>query len=218
MERKQINDLEGMSLKMDTDTSTTEQSYMPPTEWRSETSPAVYRTSISSEEFEKTDVLAALFATARNPVACMFHILFKGAAIVAFMFLNALLDQDIVSFVVIVLFAAIDFWTVQNVTGRLLVNLRWWSEIDDSGHEVWRYESDQSKKADQLAAHAGDPLAQEKMKRAEQENSTDSKVFWTALYVTPLVWMWFMFMQLISLRFFWLITAMICFTLAFTNA
>ena len=34
-----------------------------------------------------------------------------------------------------------DFWTVKNVTGRLLVNLRWWSEIDDLGQEKWVFES-----------------------------------------------------------------------------
>jgi hypothetical protein len=96
----------------------------------------------------------------------MFHVLFKGASIVSFLFLNAFLDQEILSFVVIVLFAAIDFWTVQNVTGRLLVNLRWWSEIDDFGNEQWRYESDESKKAEQLAALEGDPEAQEKLRRA----------------------------------------------------
>jgi hypothetical protein len=89
----------------------------------------------------------------------MFHVLFKGASIVSFLFLNAFLDQEIISFVFIVLFAAIDFWTVQNVTGRLLVNLRWWSEIDDFGNEQWRYESDESRKAEQLAALEGDPEA-----------------------------------------------------------
>ncbi len=52
------------------------------------------------------------------------------------------------------------------MTGRLLVNLRWWSEIDDFGNEQWRYESDESKKAEQLAALEGDPEAQEKLRRA----------------------------------------------------
>ena len=90
---------------------------------------------MSSDQFEQTDMLASLFATARNPVACMFHVIFKGGALISFLFLNAFLGQEILSFVVITLFAAIDFWVVQNVTGRLLVNLRWWSEIDEFGNE-----------------------------------------------------------------------------------
>ena len=79
--------------------------------------------------------MSSLFATAANPVACMFHVLFKGGAIFAFVFLNAFLNEEIIAFVVIVLFAAFDFWTVKNVTGRLLVNLRWWSEVDEFGNE-----------------------------------------------------------------------------------
>jgi len=60
----------------------------------------------------------------------MFHVGFKGASIAAFLFLNAILREEILTFIVVVLFAAFDFWTVKNITGRLLVNLRWWSEID----------------------------------------------------------------------------------------
>ena len=48
--------------------------------------------------------------------------------------------------------------------------------------------------------------------------STDSRVFWTALYATPVIWGFFLFMQLISFRFFWFNTALICFMLSFMNA
>jgi len=30
---------------------------------------------------------------------------------------------------------AIDFWITKNVTGRLLVGLRWWEEIDEATEE-----------------------------------------------------------------------------------
>lgn len=48
----------------------------------------------------------------------------------SFLFLNAFIDEEIATFLIVVILAAFDFWTVKNVTGRLLVNLRWWSEID----------------------------------------------------------------------------------------
>lgn len=54
------------------------------------------------------------------------------------------------------MFAAFDFWTVKNITGRLLVNLRWRTEIDDFGQEKWIYESDESLNALQAQAQAGD--------------------------------------------------------------
>jgi hypothetical protein len=50
--------------------------------------------------------------------------------------------DEIITFVLVVMFAAFDFWTVKNVTGRILVQLRWWSEIDELGIEKWVYESD----------------------------------------------------------------------------
>jgi hypothetical protein len=36
---------------------------------------------------------------------------------------------------------ASDFWTVKNVTGRLLVGLRWWNNIKDDGENEWVFES-----------------------------------------------------------------------------
>ena len=34
-----------------------------------------------------------------------------------------------------------DFWVTQNVSGRLLVGLRWWTEVAEDGSSVWRYDS-----------------------------------------------------------------------------
>jgi hypothetical protein len=39
-----------------------------------------------------------------------------------------------------VIFSAIDFWTVKNITGRLLVGLRWWSEPLENGEDKWHFE------------------------------------------------------------------------------
>lgn len=160
------------------------------------------------------------FATARNPVACMFHVLFKLGAVFSFLFLNAIINEEIISFVIIVLFAAFDFWTVQNITGRLLVNLRWHTEIDHFGNEKWIYESDDSKKTLQAAAQAGDEDAKNELLKLENTPGakTDQRIFWSALYLTPLVWLGLILTQIISFHFFWMITSGICFTLSFTNA
>ncbi|QHO34289.1 Golgi apparatus membrane protein-like protein ECHIDNA [Arachis hypogaea] len=66
-----------------------------------------------------------------NPKTCFFHVLFKAAAL-AFYILSALfIDNFVIIFVVTVLLAALDFWVVKNVSGRILVGLRWWNEIND---------------------------------------------------------------------------------------
>lgn len=42
-------------------------------------------------------------------------------------------DSFVIIFVVMVLLAALDFWVVKNVSGRILVGLRWWNEINEAG-------------------------------------------------------------------------------------
>ena len=43
---------------------------------------------------------------------------------------------------VIILLGAADFWFTKNVTGRLLVGLRWWNQIKkETNQEVWIFES-----------------------------------------------------------------------------
>ena len=55
--------------------------------------------------------------------------------------LNAIIDNEIMVFIVVVCLMAADFWTVKNVTGRILVGLRWENQIDEEGNEQWIFES-----------------------------------------------------------------------------
>jgi len=74
----------------------------------------------------------------------LWHNFFSGilqAASLAFYILSALfIDNFVIIFVVTVLLAALDFWVVKNVSGRILVGLRWWNEINDLGESVWKFE------------------------------------------------------------------------------
>mmetsp|Transcript_42239 Transcript_42239/g.55653 ORF Transcript_42239/g.55653 Transcript_42239/m.55653 type:complete len:119 (-) Transcript_42239:432-788(-) len=118
---------------------------------------------MSSDQFRhlhEEGLVDTLFSTALNPVACLFHLAFKGGAMFCFLFLNAIIHEEILTFIVVVILAAMDFWTVKNVTGRLLVNLRWDSHIDQFGNEIMVYETDESRKHQQAQALAGDVEAQ----------------------------------------------------------
>ncbi|KAF5454207.1 hypothetical protein F2P56_023890 [Juglans regia] len=102
-----------------------------------------------------------------NPKTCLFHVIFKAAAL-AFYILSALfVNSFVIIFVVTVLLAALDFWVVKNVSGRILVGLRWWNEINDLGESVWKFES----------------LDQESLARM---NKKDSWLFWWTLYLAML--------------------------------
>ena len=63
------------------------------------------------------------------------------AAALAFYILSALfVNSFVIVFVITVLLAALDFWVVKNVSGRILVGLRWWNEINEQGESVWKFE------------------------------------------------------------------------------
>lgn len=51
------------------------------------------------------------------------------------------MSNFVIIFVITVFLSALDFWVVKNVSGRILVGLRWWNEINDLGESVWKFES-----------------------------------------------------------------------------
>lgn len=86
-------------------------------------------------------IFLILYSHFRNPLVTAFHLLFRVSAILAYLLCGLLSDSFITNFVVIVLLLSFDFWTVKNVTGRLLVGLRWWNYIDEDGNSHWMFES-----------------------------------------------------------------------------
>lgn len=36
---------------------------------------------------------------------------------------------------IVIVIGAVDFWVTKNISGRLLVGLRWWEEIDEASGE-----------------------------------------------------------------------------------
>ena len=93
------------------------------------------------------------------------------------------LSSSVLLFVIIVLLLAFDFWTVKNVSGRLLCGLRWWNETGPDGESVWVFES-------------ADPQ--------RQINATDSKVFWIVLYAVPVLWLLLALVAVLRFEFMWL--------------
>ena len=74
-----------------------------------------------------------LAAGLKHPRTAFFHLIFKASAIFSYMFGTWISDSFVNVFIVCVLLLAFDFWTVKNVSGRLMVGLRWWSEVLDDG-------------------------------------------------------------------------------------
>ena len=109
--------------------------------------------------------------------------------------------EDIMLTVICILFTAADFWVVKNVTGRLLVGLRWWNKVDPvSGTTSWVFES-----------------AVPTSEQGSKINSFDSKYFWMILYITPLLWTFFCLTAILWFQFQCFVTLATALVLSSSN-
>jgi len=70
-----------------------------------------------------------------------FHLIFRVLGIVTYLLCGLFNSGFIVNFVLIIILLSLDFWTIKNITGRLLVGLRWWNYVDEDGVSHWVFES-----------------------------------------------------------------------------
>ncbi|KAJ3883075.1 Golgi apparatus membrane protein TVP23 [Lentinula edodes] len=111
--------------------------------------------------------LAGIFRQSAHPMALFFLYFFRISAITVYVISGFLTDNYVLSTVMVVILLAMDFWNCRNVSGRTLVGLRFWNQVDDDGESYWVFES-------------RDP--------SRPANPIDSKMFWIALYVFPALW------------------------------
>ena len=145
----------------------------------------------SSDKIDFTNFLQK----ANNPGIVFFTLFFKGLAMVSFLLLGIFGVPDALIFILVVILNSLDFWFVKNVSGRILVGLRWWNEVKEDGSEEWKFESAHEVKA----------------------RSIDTTIFWMSLYIAPAFWALFMFLELIGLKLMWFLACLIGFILTFSN-
>lgn len=137
-----------------------------------------------------------VLAQSHHPTALMFHVGFKVAALVVYLFGGLFSKSFVVAFVMVVLLLAFDFWTVKNVSGRLLVGLRWWNEVREDGTNEWRFESRED---------------------TSRISDLDSRVFWLTLWVMPLVWGIFTVSTFFSFNYGWMLCCLVALSLSGAN-
>ncbi|XP_077525813.1 Golgi apparatus membrane protein TVP23 homolog B-like [Haemaphysalis longicornis] len=133
----------------------------------------------------------------RHPLASFFHLAFRTTALLAYLLCRFFTDSFVSSFVCILLLLCMDFWTVKNVTGRLLVGLRWWNYVDDAGRSHWVFES----------RKAGEKVG----------DASEASLFWMGLIGAPVLWTLFFFISLFSWNFQWLMVTLIALSLNGAN-
>ncbi|XP_019906397.1 Golgi apparatus membrane protein TVP23 homolog B isoform X2 [Esox lucius] len=125
----------------------------------------------------------------KHPLATFFHLFFRTTAIIVYLLCEILSSSFIFYMVTIILLLSCDFWTVKNVSGRLMVGLRWWNQVDDDGKSHWVFESR--------------PATSKKV-----ATNSESRIFWLGLVVCPVLWVIFVFSTLFSFNFKWLVGPM----------
>eukprot|EP00747_Dinoflagellata_sp_TGD_P168537 gnl/TRDRNA2_/TRDRNA2_195134_c0_seq1.p1 gnl/TRDRNA2_/TRDRNA2_195134_c0~~gnl/TRDRNA2_/TRDRNA2_195134_c0_seq1.p1 ORF type:complete len:229 (+),score=36.95 gnl/TRDRNA2_/TRDRNA2_195134_c0_seq1:50-736(+) len=119
-----------------------------------------------------------------HPVTCMFHFNFKVGCVLTYVNGRYFFGSYTGTFIFVTLFAAFDFWTVKNVTGRILVGLRWWNHVHDDGSSEWVFESNPDESS---------------------VNDSDRQVFWTLVYAWPALWALVLLTNVMSFATSWVV-------------
>lgn len=109
-----------------------------------------------------------------NPGTTFFHVFFKVTSLLYYFTCTWWSSHFAVQFVGTIILCAFDFWWTKNVSGRLMVGLRYWNEVDDDNKSEWRFE---------CRDEAG-------MARV---HPTESRIFWYGLYLMPPAWFFLLF-------------------------
>ncbi|XP_011167055.1 uncharacterized Golgi apparatus membrane protein-like protein CG5021 isoform X1 [Solenopsis invicta] len=133
----------------------------------------------------------------KHPYVTLFHLAFRIAAIIVYLLCGLFSNSFIASFVTVVLLLSMDFWTVKNITGRLMVGLRWWNYVDDDGKSHWIFESKKGAQQNRI-------------------NATEARIFWLALILCPLFWSMLFIAALFSFKFKWLL--LVCIAIVLNGA
>ncbi|RCI14960.1 hypothetical protein L249_6769 [Ophiocordyceps polyrhachis-furcata BCC 54312] len=134
-----------------------------------------------------------------HPITLLTFLIFRTSSVVIYFLGLWIIKSMIMIFIITILLLAADFYYLKNIAGRRLVGLRWWNEVDaQTGDSKWVFES-------------SDPSSR-------VINATDSRFFWLALYVQPLLWFVMAILALVRLQFLWLPLVVIALILTIMNS
>ncbi|GAA5898146.1 hypothetical protein JCM8208_000164 [Rhodotorula glutinis] len=138
----------------------------------------------------------SIWSQSAHPVALFFLYAFRCAAIATYLLCGFFVSSYVFSTVLVVVLLSLDFWTVRNVSGRVLVGLRFWNQVDDDGTSFWVFES---RSPEQPA------------------NAVDAKMFWIAMYSFPAAWILLLFVGLLKFNISFLPIVMLALVFNVTN-
>lgn len=170
-----------------------------------------------------------------HPVAAFFHLAFKAGALLVYLLSGLTSLSYVTAAVLLVILSAADFWTVKNVTGRLLVGLRWWTRtVPLTAADASSNSGGSSSGAGAVAAPAAVPGAAaglaavsaaprktewifESAPPSARLSALDGRVFWYSSYAAAGAWTLLGLANLLTFNFTWLLLIVIAGGLTWTN-
>ncbi|VDD80465.1 unnamed protein product [Mesocestoides corti] len=135
----------------------------------------------------------------RRRLALICHFSARSIALLFYLFCSWFTTAFIAPVVILLTLFAVDFWLVKNVSGRLLVGLRWWNSIDtETGASKWVFESAPKDNP------GGVPLST----REQARKKSAARLFWLGLLVFPLIWAILVLVAVFSLKLAWCLVAL----------
>ncbi|GKU00157.1 golgi apparatus membrane protein tvp23 [Fusarium langsethiae] len=133
-----------------------------------------------------------------HPITLLTFLGFRISSVLIYFLGLWIIQSMIMIFIITILLLAADFYYIKNIAGRRLVGLRWWNEVDaQSGESQWVFESSEP--------------------GTKTINPTDSRFFWLALYIQPMLWVLMAILALVRLQFLWLPLVVIALVLTIMN-
>ncbi|KJA26162.1 hypothetical protein HYPSUDRAFT_37043 [Hypholoma sublateritium FD-334 SS-4] len=151
---------------------------------------------MANTEGDAESGIGAIFRQSSHPLALFFLYFFRIAAVVVYILSEWFTSNYVLTAVMVVVLLAMDFWNCRNVSGRTLVGLRFWNQVDEDGESYWVFES-------------RDP--------SRPANPVDSKMFWVALYVFPALWIALLIVGFIKLKLRYIPIVILALVFHFTN-
>ncbi|VDL92773.1 unnamed protein product [Schistocephalus solidus] len=146
----------------------------------------------------------------RRKLALFAHFFVRSLALLTYLFCSWFTTAFIVPVVCILTFFAVDFWLVKNVSGRLLVGLRWWNHVDPTtGKSQWLFESANTASATGQPVTGTAPFGRSRQELAAQKAATRaSRLFWIGLFLFPVIWFLLLLAAILSLKLAWALVAL----------
>ena len=139
--------------------------------------------------------ISDFYRKSSNPIVALTTVGIKIAALFFYLFLD-IISSDAFVMIVVILLNAADFWYTKNISGRILVGLRWWNTFNpDTQQDIWTFES----------------------KNEIKEANIDRRTFWISLYLYTGAWLVLFIWECVMFNFMWGFLCLICLAITGTN-